>query len=134
MENNRDQRFISALTRDTLALVLAGVGIYGVMAFSVRQRTKEIAVRAALGADRSVVVAETMGAGVRIAAIGTVAGVVAAFLLGRLLTSFLYEIDAADPGTYVTVTGLLALVTVAACLIPASRAARTDPAGVLRGD
>jgi len=117
-----------------VALLLAAVGIYGVMAFSVRQRTKEIAVRVALGADQQSILGRTVGAGIRTAALGTVVGVAASYVLGRWLSSFLYGVGAADPGTYVAVTGLLALVTIAACLIPAFHAARMDPSGALRGE
>ena len=90
--------------------------------------------RVALGADQQSVLGRTVGAGIRTAALGTVAGVVASYVLGRWLSSFLYGVGAADPGTYVAVTGLLAMVTIAACLIPALHAARTDPSVALRGE
>lgn len=114
------------------ALVLAAVGIYGVVSFGVAQRTREIGVRMALGAG----VGKVRGLMVRQAlvpvAIGAVVGLLGALALGRAIEGLLFEVSGTDPATLVAVTGLLALVALAASLVPAVRASRIDPARTLR--
>jgi predicted permease len=115
-----------------LGLTLAAVGIYGVMAYSVGQRTREIGVRMALGARRGDVVAMILRKGLILAALGVAAGTLAALALTRVMSGLLYGVSASDPLTYAGVAGLLALVALAACLIPARRASRVDPMVALR--
>ncbi len=115
-----------------IALSLAAVGIYGVIAYSVRQRTHEIGVRMALGATRDAVRGLVFRQGMRLTLIGVATGLVAAIVLTRLLTALLYGVSPADPMTYGVVVLLLATVAAAACVFPASRATRVDPLAVLR--
>ncbi|GMR13198.1 MAG: ABC transporter permease [Gemmatimonadota bacterium] len=117
-----------------LALLLAVVGIYGVMSFSVRQRTREIGVHVAIGANRSDIVRRVVFDGVRLAAMGTALGVLGALGLSRLVRSMLFEVSAADPVTYVGVVLVLATATVGACFMPARRASRIDPVEALRAE
>lgn len=116
------------------ALVLAVIGIYGLMAYSVRQRTREIGIRLALGAEsrhvRNMVVAE----GMRLSLIGMAIGMAGAFGLTRLLQSFLFGVQAWDPLVFVTVPALLGAAALGAVWFPARRAAGTDPADALRQD
>ena len=117
-----------------LALVLASVGIAGVMSQSVKQRTAEIGVRIALGAEPRRVVAGLLGEGLRLTALGLAIGVGGALALSRVLSSFLYGIGAADPVTYAAVAILLAACAALACWIPARRAASIDPMRALRAE
>jgi putative ABC transport system permease protein len=113
-------------------LVLGAIGIYGVISYSVAQRTREIGVRMALGAPRLGVFQLVIGQGMRLAGIGIVIGIAAAFGLARLMSSLLYAVNAADFETFAGVAILLALVAFAACYIPARRAMRVDPMVALR--
>jgi predicted permease len=118
-----------------LALLLSSVGIYGVVSYSVMRRTQEIGIRMALGADRSRVFRMIVGQGIGMAGAGLGFGVLAAIALVRLLPSFshlLYGVGQIDPLTLFCVSVGLLLVAVAACLLPASRAMRTDPMWALR--
>jgi putative ABC transport system permease protein len=115
-----------------LALVLASVGIYGVMAYSVSQRTREIGIRIALGAGRNDVLRLVVGHAARLALFGVLLGLLAAFPLTRLMTSMIYGVSSADPLTFFGVAFLLAFVALAACYIPARRAMRVDAIVALR--
>ena len=116
------------------ALLLAAVGVYGVLSFSVSRRTREIGLRMALGADGAAVRRLVVAEGMRLAAIGLAIGIPAALVLSRGLRSLLFEIPPSDPVTIVSVSGLLGAVALAACTIPAIRASRLDPQVALRRD
>ena len=115
-----------------LALVLAALGIYGVLSFLVRSRTREIGVRVALGATPGAVTTIVVGQAMTWTVAGAVIGMTLAFLLTRFLETFLYGISPTDPLTFVGVTLLLALVALLACWLPARRAAKIDPMTALR--
>jgi len=115
-----------------VAVLLASLGIYGVISFSVGQRTGEIGVRMALGASQRRVRAMVLREGMLVVAVGLAIGITAALGLTRLITTMLYNVAPTDPVTYVTVAGLLAAVAAAACLIPAARATRIEPVSALR--
>ncbi len=115
-----------------LALALAGVGIYGVMARGVAQRTREIGIRVALGARPSDVLRLVIRRGVVVTAIGVLIGLAASLALTRVMSSLLYDVSATDPVTFVVVAALLAVVALVACLIPAWRATKVDPMIALR--
>ena len=110
-----------------LALVLASLGVYSVMAYSVTQRAGEIGIRMALGARARHVQKMIIGQGMKLALIGLAIGVVAALGLTRLMNALLFEVDASDPLVYLAITALLGCVAIAACWIPSRRAARVDP-------
>ena len=116
----------------TLALVLAVTGIYGVISYLVSQRTREIGIRVALGAQRRTVLKLIIRQGMSLALVGAVIGLIAAFVLTRLMRGLLYEVEATDPLTFASITILLLLVSLAACWIPARRAAKVDPLVALK--
>jgi len=117
-----------------IALAMAAVGIYGVVAYSVAQRTRETGLRLALGAGASDILSLVLGEGLRRTAWGIGAGLVAAFAAARGFRSLLFGVEAADPFTYAGVVAVLLAVTLAACLLPAWRAAQLDPVRALRHD
>ena len=115
-----------------LAIVLSSVGIYGVISYIVGQRTHEIGIRMALGAERSTVVTMVLRQAGQMAAFGVVAGLLAAGLLGRLMASMLFGVSFYDALTFSTVAAILLAAALAACWIPARRASRVDPMVALR--
>jgi len=114
------------------ALVLSIVGVYGVMAYFVQQHARDIGIRLALGGEPSRVRRMIVGQGLQFVAIGVAAGVASAFFAGRLLRTLLFGVSPTDLRTIVGVPAVLMVVAVVACLIPARRAARLDPAEILR--
>jgi ABC-type antimicrobial peptide transport system permease subunit len=115
-----------------IATALACVGIYGVMAYLVSQRTQEVGIRMALGAQRKDILGLVLAKGTRLTLLGICTGVVAALALTRLMDTLLFGISATDPVTLSTVLLLLALVAFTACYVPAVRAMRIDPIQALR--
>jgi putative ABC transport system permease protein len=115
-----------------LALLLATVGVYGVISFSVSQRTREIGIRTALGASRRDVVRLVVGQGAVIAALGGAAGVAAALAATRVLRSMLYDVVPSDPTTFAAIVAILGIAVVAASWLPARRAASIQPTEALR--
>jgi putative ABC transport system permease protein len=114
-----------------LAVLLAGIGIYGVVSYLVGKRTREIGIRMALGASRSVL-RSALGRGLRLAGLGVVTGLIASMMVARLLARFLYRVGVNDPVTFAFVVVLLAAIAVLACWVPARRATKVDPLVALR--
>ena len=117
-----------------LALVLSAIGIYGVLAYTVAQRTREFGIRIALGARAGAVIGMVMGQGMRLAAIGLAIGLAGAFLLTRLMAKLLYEVKPTDPLVFAGVGGVLMAVALAASFVPSLRVARIKPAAALRSE
>ncbi len=117
-----------------MALLLAGIGLYGVMAYLVSQRRREIGIRVALGARPGQIVGDLLRSGLTFASCGIGAGMILAAAASRLLGSLLYGIDASDPATYLSAAGVLFGVAALACLIPTRRAMAIDPNQALRGE
>jgi putative ABC transport system permease protein len=115
-----------------LALVLASMGVYGVMAYSVSQRTRELGIRMALGAQGGQVIRLVLRQGMLLAVIGLILGLFVAFGSTRLASSFLYGVNPSDPVIFVGVTVLLGAAAFAACYFPARRALKIDPIIALR--
>jgi putative ABC transport system permease protein len=139
MEQVRDEvlagdRFVLLLfaTFAAIALLLAAVGIYGVMTFSVEQRSHEIALRMALGATRGRVVGLVVREGVTLAAIGLGVGLIGAYFIGRVMQGSFYGVSAMDYSAFVAVGVVLMAAALLACYLPAMRAASTEPMRVLR--
>jgi len=115
-------------------LLLAALGLYGVMAYSVSQRATEIGVRVALGARRIHVLQLILGQGARLTLLGLAFGLAAAWGLTRLLVSLLFEVNATDPATFVSISLLLVSIALLACFFPARRALSVDPMIALRAE
>jgi len=117
-----------------VAMVLAAMGVYGVVTFGVARRQREIGIRIALGAEPGSVVGLVLRRGLVLAGTGMAVGVLSALALSRFLESILFGTEATDPATYIAVVGVLGIVTLAACLVPAMRATRVDPTLALAGE
>jgi putative ABC transport system permease protein len=117
-----------------LALALAAIGTYGILAYTVSQRRKEIGIHMALGATQTTVLRMVLAQGLRFTAVGLAVGIAAAFLLTRLLQAQLFNVKSTDPATIASVAVFIAFVATVACLIPANRASRVDPMVVLRDE
>ena len=118
----------------TLAVVLACVGIYGVLAFAVGQRSREIAIRRAIGATAPSIARSVIGDGLKLTVIGLFLGGIGAAAGSRVLESFLFSVETTDPATFVSVGGGMLAVATAAAVVPAVRAMRRDPAEALSSD
>ena len=115
-----------------MALLIASVGIYGVMAFSVSQRTREIGTRMALGSTPGQVFKLIIGDGLRLTLIGVAIGLAGGIIFARVLSTFLFQVGLVEPLTMITVSVILITVALVACYIPAQRATRVDPTVALR--
>jgi ABC-type antimicrobial peptide transport system permease subunit len=133
-ENSSNRLLIGMFAAFALvALLLATAGLYGVISYAVSQRTPEIAVRMALGASRREIARDVVGQSLRLALIGTVAGMAGAYLLAQTITSLLFGVTAADPPTYVGAAAVAVAAAVVAAWLPMRRAAGIDPVQSLRG-
>ncbi len=118
----------------SMALLLGIVGIYGVISYSVAQRTREVGIRMALGAQRQSLIALFVRQGMLLTGIGVVCGLVAAFITMRLMSSLLFNVSSVDPLTYATITVLVVVIAYLACYLPSRRAATVDPVNALRAE
>ncbi len=125
---------ILVLAFAAISLMLAAVGLYGVLSYLVAQRTSEIGIRLALGAQRSQVLRQTLVDGIRPALVGIVVGLIASTACVRLIGSILYGIKPLDPAVFLSVTAVLLAVATVACLAPAWQAARLNPMQALRSE
>jgi predicted permease len=116
------------------AMVLAAIGVYGVMSFLVTQGTADIAIRMALGARRMSILSQVFGQGMRLALVGVAAGLIGALALSRIMSSLLFGVKPTDPLTFLSMVIVLLLVALSACLLPATRATRIDPMIALRAE
>jgi ABC-type antimicrobial peptide transport system permease subunit len=135
LESSLGQRRLSMILLgafSAIALLLASIGIYGVLAYSVTQRSRELGIRMALGAARGRVLRLVIGQGMALAAVGILIGLAGALALTRLLGTQLYSIKPTDPATFAGVSFLLAAIAFVATLVPALRATRVDPVVALR--
>jgi ABC-type antimicrobial peptide transport system permease subunit len=129
------ERRFAAILLDSfavLALLLASIGLYGVISYLVGQRTQELGIRIALGAQRKDVLGLVLADGIKMALAGVVVGLLASLGLTRLLTKMVYGVSTTDPATFVVIAALLIFVALLACLIPARRATKVDPLVALR--
>jgi putative ABC transport system permease protein len=133
-ESNARQNFNTLLLTvfASIALLLAAVGIYGLMSYAVEQRTQEIGIRMALGANQGKIMRLVLGQAVRLAMIGTALGLAAAYSLTRLLAKFLFGVKPSDPMAFSIVAAILIMVTLLAAFVPTRRAMRVDPVVALR--
>jgi len=133
-ENAQGEQFLSLLVGSFagLAVLLAAIGIYGVLSYAVTERTREIGIRMSLGARRGQVLGQIVLEGMRLAVIGFALGIAGALAAGRVLASLLHEVKPADPAIFISMAVLLAVIALLACYLPARRAARLDPMAALR--
>lgn len=133
-DSSREKRFLALLLAlfGAVALLLASVGIYGVVSYSVSQRTREIGIRLTFGADVHKILGMVLWEGLRLVIAGVAVGLLGAWALSRYLTSILFGVRGTDPLTYVGVALLMAAVALVACLVPARRATKVDPMVALR--
>jgi putative ABC transport system permease protein len=117
-----------------LALLVASIGIYGVISYSVTERTQEFGLRMALGAMRGDVLRIVLGRGLRMVGIGIAVGTLGALAVTRVLAGYLFGVTDHDPATFMTVAGISVLVALVACVVPALRATRVDPMVALRNE
>jgi ABC-type antimicrobial peptide transport system permease subunit len=115
-----------------VALLLASIGVYGVMAYTFSRRTNEIGIRMAMGAQRRDIFKIAVGEGLVIVGFGLATGLIGSFVLTRFLQTMLFNVKPADPLTFLAISLLLALVTLLACVVPARRASYVDPLTALR--
>ena len=127
-------RAVAVVTFAGLALVLAMVGVFGVMAYSIQQRLREFGVRMALGATRADVLRLVLGGAAGVVAAGAAIGLVAAALLSRVLDTVLFGVQRLDPPTFATVIVVLAATAALSTAVPAWRATRVDPAAIMKGE
>ena len=132
--NNRDLQLTLIGSFALLALVLAAVGLYGTLSYTVSQNTSEIGLRIALGAEQRTVIGSVVRTALGTAALGIVIGLIAALILTENIASLLYEVSPNDPTTVVAVACVLLVVTAVAAFVPARRAASVDPVTALRAD
>jgi ABC-type antimicrobial peptide transport system permease subunit len=118
----------------TMALVMAAAGLYGVIAYTVERRTREVGIRVALGADARSVLTMVVAQGLRLVAVGMGIGLALAMVSARLMRSLVFDIAPADPVSYAGAIVLFAVTALAATLVPARRALRVDPIVALRAD
>ena len=116
----------------SLALLLAAIGIYGVIAYSVSQRAREISIRLAVGATRRNILRQIIGEGLQVVGLGILIGLVGAYFLSRFLTSLLYDVNATDPLMFAVSAIIILAVALFALVIPAGRAANVDPVRALQ--
>jgi putative ABC transport system permease protein len=117
-----------------MAVTLSGVGLYAMLSYAVTQRTQEIGVRVAIGAQRSDVIRLVLSEGTRLAAAGTILGVAGAYVASSVLSSFVYGVTTTDLWSFLAAAVALILVALLACYLPARRASRVDPAIALRAE
>ncbi len=117
-----------------LALLLASIGLYGVVSYAVSRRAKEVGIRLSLGADTGSVIRMLTGNGMKLVAVGGVVGLLVAAGLSQLLSRLLYGVPPLDPATFLTVPVVLGVIALAAAWIPARRVTRIDPVGALRAE
>jgi ABC-type antimicrobial peptide transport system permease subunit len=129
-------RFLTALLAmfAATALLLAALGIYGVVSYGVNRRMREMGIRTALGAERGALGRMVVGGGLRLAGFGIVTGVIGALLATRVLRALLYDVDTTDPTTFLATALLLIAVAILASWVPTRRLARVDPVSVLRSE
>jgi ABC-type antimicrobial peptide transport system permease subunit len=130
------QRFMTLVLTSFggVSLLLAAIGVFGVISYSVAQRTRELGIRIALGAQAREVLRLVLGGVLRLLAAGVLIGVIGAFTLSRFLSAFLFGVSASDPATFAAVSFVLAVVALLASYLPAVRATRVDPLAALRAE
>jgi putative ABC transport system permease protein len=117
-----------------MALIIAAIGIYGVISYSVSQRTREIGIRMALGAERRDVLKLVLKQGLKLISAGVTIGLIASLGLTRVMKNLLFEVSATDPPTFVVIALILTIIALLACWVPARRATKVDPVVALRND